>query len=96
MNRYAVRIGQAFEVDISSISDLGPLPALVEQANRYRSATRRDQLALSVLGAMAMVLIIAAGMGVNTGRYSELHSVWDALMVPLTAVLTFYFTGGNH
>ena len=95
MNRYAVRIGHDFEIDLATVSDISSLPALVQEANRYRSSLRRDYLASAALAAMSFMLLGAAGVGMYKGSFGELHSAWDALMVPITAVLTFYFARGE-
>ncbi|MFL6856317.1 MAG: hypothetical protein ACJ8EB_00250 [Allosphingosinicella sp.] len=95
MNRYAVKIGNDFEIEAASISDLSSLPPIVAEASRYRSATRRDRLAIVVISLMSATLIGAALLGVTHDSYTELHGVWDALAVPFAAVLTFYFSRGE-
>jgi hypothetical protein len=95
MNRYRVKIGRDFEIDAAEIVDASALATLVGEVNRFRSATHRDWLGGGLLVAIALALSVAAIISAFSGSYEALHSTWDILSVPLTAILTFYFTGNE-
>jgi hypothetical protein len=82
--RYKPRIGDEFHLTGDVIA----------AKTRHLSEATRSAIALCIVGSSVVALAVAAGVGLLTGDFGALRTVWDIVALPVGAVLTFYF-GGN-
>jgi hypothetical protein len=81
--RYKPRIGDEFHLTGDVIA----------AKTRHLSEATRSTIALCIVGSSIAALAIAAGVGLVTGEWRPLRTVWDIVSFPMGAVVAFYFPG---
>jgi hypothetical protein len=95
MGRYRVVIGDEFEVDAVDVTDAEVVVEAANAAERLEDAKLRRLLAPGILAACALALLVAAAIGIFDGTFNEIGAVWDAVALPLGAILATYFAKGS-
>lgn len=92
--RFMVRVGQEFEVSEAKVLDSEILKAETE-LNKVKQQARdthnRTVITWCVLCIVAIFLIGSALLGLFDRDFSKLQAVYNVAVVPLSAILAYYF-----
>ncbi len=91
MGKYKVRVGREFEIESVDTPSTELVAETAGAVSRLRDQKLRGRLALLIGLGSAVALATAAFVGFNDGSYDEVGMVWDAVALPLGAVLATYF-----
>jgi len=92
--RFKVKAGKEFEVSEATILNPEVIKAETElnkAKQQMKDTHNRTVIMLAVISLVTVFLIGSAILGMFDGEFSKLQAVYNVAVVPLSAILAYYF-----
>lgn len=96
MGRFKVKMGSSFEVDEVELGDVNDIAKVAHAAEAVAEATTRAFVVKALVSAVLVALLGAAAIGLFSGEFGHLKSVWLGVGPMVGAVIGHYFRAGKE